>query len=206
MKILESVTATLSVKSKYLFFVSYIIVYILCAQRSFCQVTYDTDAMVVKNSKDESVELSKHINAVYKIIKDGNFYAFKEISLSSVYCHVIGDSLPGITKKPKLLKIEIFIDSILKRYFVKNLVNNLKDTPLLFLKIRYPYWNPENIKLRRNEPLVLYEGSLYEIYTDEYKVKYRNDFVFKFIKINGHFKLFELQFEISNPRGFLNFN
>jgi hypothetical protein len=151
----------------------------------------------MKLSKSDSTLLGKTWEGfLWGILaKDRN--VIETMSLKKVYCYSFGNVLPNL-KQQQLLPIDIFIDSILSKFYNNRILGAIRDSSHKTRVTKYSDRKVSNLNLKNGQKLILYDIYYKDYVPFDNGIKAINFYFFSFVKINNEFKFFQLQLE--SPR------
>jgi hypothetical protein len=147
----------------------------------------------LKISNKDSILLVNTWNSFLTNIREKNHQEIKEMSLEEVYCTSAGHVLPGLSKD-RLMPINLFIDSVMSKFYSGRFINTLTDSTLHLFKAGYPDRKPLNFTTAKGKELVLFDVYFIDL-VPKGNAKDQNYYVFRFVKKEGKFKFFELRLE-----------
>jgi hypothetical protein len=154
---------------------------------------------VLKISASDSSLLLATWNSFLLNVEAKNYKKVKDLSLVKVYVISIGYTLKGLPKN-ELMRIDLFIDSIVAKFYDGDFMKVLTDSAIYIFKTEYPDRIHSNFNLPHGEKLILYSINFNDLVFGENGRKYQNYYVFQFVKCKNEFKFFGL--ELESPRAY----
>ena len=161
--------------------------------KTFSQKHFVDREEILMLSNEDSILLVDTWKSFLKRIDEKDYAAIKEGSLEKVYCKSFGHVLPGLFKD-KLMPIDLFVDSVVSKFYDGHFINVLNDSTFRVSKSAYPDRKPSNFTPVKGQRLIIFDIYFIDL-VPMGEAKDRNYYIFRFIKKDGKFKFFELRLE-----------
>ena len=150
----------------------------------------------MKMSKHDSIMLIQSWKLLLQGIRNKDHKGIVDISLEKVYCKSNGQLLSGLPKGD-LISTNLFIDSVVDKFYDSHLMSLLKDSVYRLSKTIYPDRKPSNLLLPKGKRLILYDVYFLDLapHRNGDGVSDYNYYIFQFVKIDSQFKFFGLHLE-----------
>lgn len=149
----------------------------------------------VKISKEDSFLLATTWTSFRQGVIAKNYQQIKERSLAKVYCTSVGYILPAMPEN-KLMPVDSFVQFVIAKFYDSRLIGAIRDSAYNMLALAYPDRKVSNFRLKKGQRLILYDIEFRDFVPIEgRRLRYQDYYVFRFVKIDDQYKLFELVLE-----------